>query len=266
MTIDYGLFDERRLSPPIFYPRPDLSETPPGATDHLIEVEPGVSLSARHHAAPQSRGTILYFHGNGEVVGDHDDIAPLYHHIGLDLFVVDYRGYGRSGGRPSFAALVTDAHPVAERFHAVLHERGAVGPRWIMGRSLGAHPAIELAARRPEGFRGLILESAAANLRRLFSRFAESPPPDPGVLHDLLAAHEAKIAGITLPTLILHGQRDELIPLAHAEELRDRMAAAERSLVVIPGAGHNDILFRGQRLYFESIRAFVAGSPAPEGG
>lgn len=255
MGIEYGLFDRMKLSFPIFYPRGDTSRAPPGAVDHLLEVEPGVSLSARHYTSPSSSGTVLYFHGNGEVVGDHDDIAPLYHDIGLDLFVVDYRGYGRSGGRPSVAALVADAHPVAGRFHALLDERGATGPRFVMGRSLGAHPALEIAARRPEGFRGLILESAAASLRRLFARFVEPAPAS--VTEELIAAHEAKIASITLPTLLLHGERDELIPLAYATDVRDLMKAADRTLVVIPGAGHNDILFRGLEIYFESIRDFV---------
>ena len=148
MTIDYGLFDRVEMAIPLFYPRPDRTPAPPGATDHAIEVAPGVSVAARHYAAAGARGTLLYFHGNGEVVGDHDGIAPLYRAVGLDLFVVDYRGYGGSGGRPSVAALVADAHPVAERFHALLDARGASRARFLMGRSLGSHPAVELAARR----------------------------------------------------------------------------------------------------------------------
>src|SRR5262249_157568 len=93
----------------------DSSRAPQGAADHLIQGAPGVSLGARHYRGDIGSPTILYFHGNGEVVGDHDSIAPLYHRAGLDLFVVDYRGYGRSGGKPSFAALVEDAHPAAAR-------------------------------------------------------------------------------------------------------------------------------------------------------
>lgn len=255
MTIDYGLFDRVEMAIPLFYPRPDRTPAPPGATDHAIEVAPGVSVAARHYAAAGARGTLLYFHGNGEVVGDHDGIAPLYRAVGLDLFVVDYRGYGGSGGRPSVAALVADAHPVAERFHALLDARGASRARFLMGRSLGSHPAVELAARRPEGFRGMILESTAAHLRRLLMRLAV--PLDPGESEALLAAHEAKIAGITMPVLMLHGERDTLIPLEQARAIEALLRNAERSLVVVPGAGHNDILWSGRAQYFEAIDAFV---------
>lgn len=255
MSIDYGVLDRAELSTPIFYPRPDRTLAPPGAVDHAIDVAPGVALSARHYAAPGSAATFLYFHGNGEVVSDHDDIAPLYHRIGIDLFVVDYRGYGRSGGRPTFETLVSDALPVAERFHALLDAQGHPGARFLMGRSLGSHPVLEIAARRPEGFRGLILESAAADLRRLLGRLVT--PAAASVAEPLVAAHEAKIASITLPTLLLHGERDEIIPLAHATGVRDLLSTPDKTLVVIPGAGHNDILWRGGDLYFGAIRGFV---------
>ena len=255
MMINYSVFDGIKLLFPIFFPRSDTSPPPPGAEDHLIPVEPGISLAARHYISPSSFGTILYFHGNGEVVADHDGIAGFYHGVGLDLFVVDYRGYGGSGGRPSIASLVSDAHPIAARFHAILDERGARGPRFIMGRSLGAHPALEVAVNRPEGFRGLILESAAASLHRLMARFAD--PPAMGALDEVITAHNAKIAKNKLPTLFLHGEQDELIPLSHAEDIRALMTAADTSLVVIKKAGHNDILFRGLEIYFDSIRDFV---------
>lgn len=256
MDIDNDVLDRMELAIPLFYPRPDRSPAPPGATDSLIEVAPGVAIAARHYVADPSFPTVLYFHGNGEVVGDHDDIAPFYHRIGLNLFVVDYRGYGRSGGRPSFAALVADAHPVAAHFHAALDERGMSAPRFLMGRSLGGYPAVELAARRPDRFRGLILESAAANLRRLIARFAVPVPA--AVAEPLIAAHDAKIASITLPTLLLHGEHDELIPLAHATGIHDLLQSKDRELVVIAGAGHNDLLFNGFAQYFGAIRAFVA--------
>lgn len=255
MNIDYGVLDRAELSTPIFYPRPDRTPAPPGAVDLSIAVAPGALLSARHYTAAGSSATLLYFHGNGEVVSDHDDVAPLYHHIGIDLFVVDYRGYGRSGGHPTFETLVSDGLPVAERFHAILDEQGHRGGRFLMGRSLGSHPVLEIAARRPARFRGLILESAAANLRRLLGRLVT--PAAAGVAEALVAAHEAKIASIQLPTLLLHGERDDLIPLAHAEGVRDLLATPDKTLVVIRGAGHNDILWRGGDVYLGAIRGFV---------
>lgn len=253
---DYSLLDRAGAGSMVFYPRRDHTVPPPGAIDVDIEAEPGVVIGARLYAADPSFPTILYFHGNGEVVGDHDGIAPLYHAIGCNLFVVDYRGYGRSGGEPSFAALVSDAHAAAVRFHDELDARGFAAPRFVMGRSLGSHPALELAARRPDRFGGVIIESGAANLRRL-AQFAGATMAAEEA-RALIDAHEAKIRSIRLAALIIHGERDELIPVEHAAALYDLLEHTDRDLVIIPGAGHNDILWFGQREYFGAIQRFVA--------
>jgi len=253
---DYALIDRAGSSAGIFYPRGDSSHAPAGATDLLLEVAPGVSLGARFYASDPALPTVLYFHGNGEIAGDHDDIAPFYHqYAGANLFVVDFRGYGRSGGRPSFATLVSDGPAAAERFHATLDEAGFSGRRFVMGRSLGSHPALEIAARCPERFLGLVIESGAANLRRLAERLGGGAVS--GEVAALVAGHEAKVAAIRLPALLIHGERDDLIPLAHARVLYDLLAGTERELLVIPGAGHNDILWVGIGPYFDAIRSFV---------
>lgn len=255
-ALDYGLLDRAGAARFIFYPRRDDNQPPPGAVDIDIAVEPDISVGARLYTAAPALPTILYFHGNGEVVSDHDGIAPLYQEIGCNLFVVDYRGYGRSGGAPSFATLVADAHAAAARFHAVLDERGFSGRRYLMGRSLGSHPALELAARLPERFSGLVIESGAANLRRLVEFIGASATA--GDARALVKAHEAKIRAIRLPTLIIHGERDELIPVDHAAALYDLLEGTGRDLLIIPGAGHNDILWLGREQYFAAIQRFVA--------
>ncbi|MEZ4300207.1 MAG: alpha/beta fold hydrolase [Polyangiaceae bacterium] len=252
MSSEYTQIDSRPFTTPLFYPRADASPPPEGARDHHIEVAPGVTLAARHYHSPASTGTVLYFHGNGEVIPDHDDIAPLYHRISLDLFVVDFRGYGQSTGRPTFSTLLSDAHPVAARFHAFLAATHPTHRRFVMGRSLGAWPACELAARAPASFEALLLESPSASLPRILARLAAPLPPSES--DALVAAHLEKLASIRLPTLILHGRRDTLIPLHHAESLKSHLKSAPCTLQVIDNAGHNDILFRGQPLYFDSIR------------
>lgn len=133
--------------------------------------------------------------------------------------------------------------------------------RYLMGRSLGALPALEAAAHTA-GFGGLIIESGASNLRRSLDRY--------GLLETelgarLAQAHEAKLASINLPTLIIHGEFDELVPLETAHQLFDLLALAERKLVTISEAGHNDLLWTGERLYFASIEELVVatGGAAP---
>lgn len=253
---DYALLDASGQSASIFFPRRDVTPPPPGSADVQLPVEPGIAVAARWFAFSPEAPTVLYFHGNGEVASDHDDIAPLYKNIGLNLFVAEFRGYGASNGRPGMASLVADAHPVTARFHELLDEQGFAAERYIMGRSLGSHPALEIAANLGERFRGLIIESGAANLRRLALRMGVDPE-DGAEGQALVEAHEAKVRGIRLPVLILHGQRDDLVPLETAVHLHDLLENAEKELVVIPGAGHNDILFVGYQQYFDSIAAFV---------
>lgn len=251
---DYALLDRAGLGRSAFYPRPDRAPAPAGCREHRFEVDPGVELLARLYEHDREWPTLLYFHGNGEVASDHDDIAPAYSEIGLNLLVVEFRGYGGSGGMPGFASLMADARTVAGAAQAWLESEGFRGPRLVMGRSMGALCAQEIAANAPEAFRGLILESGVGGLGRMAQRVAV----DGNEAQRLVAAHEAKLRSIRLPVLMLHGERDQLILLSAAAEMYDLLATTERELVVIPDAGHNDILWVGFRQYFGAIRAFVA--------
>jgi hypothetical protein len=254
--LDYALLDRSGAGATVFYPRPDPVAPPEGAADLAIEVAPGVAVGARFYGFDRALPTILYFHGNGEVASDHDDIAPFYHQAGANLFVVEFRGYGRSGGRPTFASLVGDALPVVEAFHAQLDTGGFAGSRFVMGRSLGTQPALEAAARGAGRLRGLIVESGAGNLRRMAGRLGLDPAaPDVTALVD---GHEAKVRSIRLPALVIHGEDDDLVPIQAAFDLLELLGEGERQLVVIPGAGHNDLLWRGVQEYFTAVADFVA--------
>ena len=250
---DYALLD-RAGGGSVFFPRADGFPPPTGASDHLIEVEPGIAVAARFYASDPSLPTILYFHGNGEIASDHDDIAPLYHEARTNLFVAEFRGYGKSGGQPSLASVIADCRPIVESFHATLDQQGFDARRFVMGRSLGTHAALEIAARHAGRLRGLIVESGAANIRRMLGRLGLDDTREGEALADL---HEAKVRSIRLPTLLLHGEVDELVPVGQSAVLYDLLSETDRELVVIPGAGHNDILWRGLDQYFEAIVSLV---------
>lgn len=254
----YALLD-RVGAASIFFPRDDQRPPPPGSRDLSIEVDAGIEVAARFYAQDPANPTILYFHGNGEVAADHDDIAPFYHAIGLNLFVAEFRGYGRSNGQPSYEALVEDAHPVVEFFHTALDQEGFDARRYIMGRSLGSQPALEVASRAADRFQGLIIESGAGLIGRMLQRLGLELSGEAAALAE---HHESKIRAIRLPALLIHGERDDLVPIRAAIELDELLAETERELVVIPDAGHNDLLWRGQTRYFEAIAKFVAGTAA----
>ncbi len=256
---DYALLD-RAGAASIFFPRTDARPAPPGAIDLRIDVEPGVEVAARFYAHDPAHPTILYFHGNGEVAADHDDIAPLYSEIGVNLFVAEFRGYGQSSGEPSLASLVGDAATIVESFHATLDAQGFADRRFIMGRSLGSHPALEIAAHAADRFRGLIIESGAANIQRLMSRLGLAETEEGAAL---VAHHESKIRGIRLPALLIHGERDDLVPVSQAADLYDWLSETERELLIIPNAGHNDLLWVGRQQYFAAIRELVESGVHP---
>ncbi len=238
-----------------FFPTLRRSPLPAGATDLRVPAAPGVEIGCRFHPGRPDGGNLLFFHGNGETVYDYDDIARLFTDLGLNLFLADYRGYGSSTGAPSFPSMLADAHTILAAFESLLTERGLAGPRFVMGRSMGGHSAVELAAHHPDTLSGLILESSAPNISRLLEYLEEIG--DQAGAATLSRLHNAKVQAITLPILAIHGERDELIPIGRAVEFFDLLTTPNKHLERIPRAGHNDILWVGTDQYLQAVRAFT---------
>ena len=249
---DYSVLDRPDISKNSFYPRRSWTSTPQGAEDHSVAVQEGVSLSCRFFPVELDSPTILFFYGNGETAVDYDGIAPLYNQIGANFFVADYRGYGRSGGSPAFSTMLSDAHKVLEALRVTLETGRYTGPIFVMGRSMGRHPAFELAARSPDKVEGLIVESGRASL----GQFANGI--DPSQAQSLAAEYLEKVRSISIPVLVIHGEMDTLAPVQDAVKMYDDFASEQKRLVTLPGAGHNDLLHVGIDQYFAAIRHFVS--------
>jgi len=255
------LLDRPEVSQVLFYPRRayDLASALAGARSIGVQVEPGIVLGGQLYPAAPDAPAILFFHGNGEIAQDYDDVAPMYTRLGITLLVMDYRGYGASGGTPTASHLLSDAVAVFQAMGRLLNENGLAPVRlYVMGRSLGSAAAIEIAARADERLAGLIVESGLANTLALLARLG---------LQVRGADEErdgfgsgAKLSRIALPVLIIHGQDDVLIPASDAHELHRRCASPDKQLVLIPRAGHNDLMMVGMRMYMEAIRQFVKGN------
>jgi hypothetical protein len=260
----FPLLDPREIDARIFYPRPDRSASPPqGAEDHLFSVAPNISIGARFYLSDPQGVHFLFFHGNGEIASDYDDAAPFYHQYGISLLAVDYRGYGKSQGTPSINTLLSDGLTVFDLISEWKGDQGRRGPLLVMGRSLGSAPAIEIASRRMERIGGMILESAFAYSLPLLALIG-IPVESLGLEEKDGFQNVQKITQISKPTLILHSQFDELIPLKEADILLKNSGARRKEMIIIPGAGHNDIIERCGRLYFETIARF-ANSLKPRG-
>lgn len=249
---DYTALDRPEISMNSFYPRPGWPATPEGAEDHTFVVEDAVSLSGRLFLVSVGAPTILFFYGNGETAADYDGIAPLYNRIGVNFVVVDYRGYGGSGGSPTFSAMVSDAHVVLATIKATLTNKQFTGPIFVMGRSMGRHPAFELAANASDQIDGLIIESGRPTLGQFLHGVEES------LAQCMEADYRAKVASINVPVLVIHGEIDTLAPLQEAVRMFDSFASPKKGMIVVPGAGHNDLLYRGLEQYFGAIHSFVS--------
>lgn len=252
---DYSLIEGTEAAYRGFFPRPEPQATPPGARDVLVPVAEGVEIGCRLHPGAPEGPSILFFHGNGETVPDYDGIAPAYTRLGINLFVADYRGYGFSTGLPSFPTMLQDAHKVLAAFQQTLDGEGRTGPRFVMGRSMGCHSAVELAAHHPDELRGLIAESGAASASRMVEYLEAAGRAEEAA--ELGRRHLDKIRAIALPILMIHGEWDELIPLARALEFYEMLTVEQKRLLVIRQAGHNDIMWVGMREYMEAVREFV---------
>jgi alpha-beta hydrolase superfamily lysophospholipase len=222
-----------------------------------IEVEAGIRVGYALWVCDESGPTILHFHGNGEVVDDYEWIASVYAQIGVNLFSVDYRGYGGSDGTPTFTNVLRDASVVYQACVKILRERGLSRSLFVMGRSIGSIPACEVALRHQEGIRGLIIESGAANNFRY--RWPRARPQHEDVLgDDGVFLNKVKLRQVSAPTLIIHGRMDDIVPFSEGEELYLNSAAPDKRLLAVPYAGHNDLLAIDPKGYFGAIRELIA--------
>jgi pimeloyl-ACP methyl ester carboxylesterase len=253
----WRLLDGDARSSRVFYPRRARTAPPPHARDYDIPVAPGVTVGARWHRFEASNATMLAFHGNGETVCDYDDVAMGWRGVGINLFMVDYRGYGWSGGKPSLRALYDDAGAVATFFLNELAAENAPAAEkpLLFGRSLGSSPATRIAVERGADFRGLILESAFGDVAPLLGLFGFGAAEVSSEVRRLLSNAELLLR-VRIPVLLLHGSDDDLLPPSHARANFSAIPHDEKALCLIDGAGHNDILgFTDE--YFGAIADFL---------
>ena len=254
-SYDYSKLDQPEVLQAIFHPRPEAENVlpPPDVVDNTIQVGEGIQVHARFHLAGKEDPNILFFHGNGEIVSDYDTIGPFYTKYGMNFLVVDYRGYGRSKGTPTVSTMLQDSHSVFTAVKTWLVAAEHTGPLFIMGRSLGSAPALELAANHTADIAGLIIESGFATSLPLLLNL--------GVDVNRLNVTEGdgfrnvrKISSVDKPTLIIHGQHDEIIPVNSAAILQDQSPARIKELQIVPGASHNTIIASTGELYFSVIK------------
>jgi hypothetical protein len=210
----------------------------------------GTKLFGWHVQFSPAAPVLLWCHGNaGNVIHRLENLAELYR-LGLSVFIFDYRGYGRSSGKPTEEGLYQDA---LSAYGYLAGTRGVRPERLILfGRSLGASVAGEIATQRPAA--GLILESPFPSIAAMARAHYAGLP-----MHWLLSGRfplGERLARVSMPVLVIHGDRDDIVPIALGREV---FAAARepKSFYVIEGADHNDTYRVGGRAYFQRLRQFI---------
>jgi hypothetical protein len=256
--IDYSALDKPEVTQIIFHPRPESGRFPATAAEEiLIPVEGHISIGAWFHLAAKEAPNILFFHGNGEIAADYEDLGPIYNRMGINFLAVDYRGYGRSGGNPTVSSMMRDCHAIYSFTRKWLRDNGYSGPFIVMGRSLGSAPALELASSYAEETDGLIIESGfalAGPLLRLLGvdlhnfNFTESKG----------FQNLDKIKRFRNPVLIIHAEFDHIIPFSNAAQFYSQSPSPDKTLLKVPGANHNDIFSRSLMEYMSTVKSFAS--------
>ena len=202
-------------------------------------------------ATNSATATLLFFHGKSGNLSDCLEKIHFFHDMGLDVFAIDYHGFGRSGGAPSERALTGDA---LAAYGYLTGKRGVKPERlYIYGEGLGAAVAIDLAARVPAA--GLITEGANTSI-------IEKVEDDwPLIPWQFLLRNQfdslTRIRDVHIPVLMIHSAEDELVPFNSSRRLC-ALAHEPKELVEIHGK-HADVLIDSLDVYYDKIEHFVRG-------
>ncbi len=238
--------------------RPDTSIQPyPVIEDVTLITDDGVKLHAWYctpardgGALPVSRA-ILYLHGNAGNLSHRYDQLHLFMFLGCAILIIDYRGYGRSEGKPSEVGLYLDG--LAAWKHLVGERGFSPGGVIMLGKSLGGAVACELASQEPIEPGGVILQAAFTSVPDMARRVM---PIVPRSFIRTQMNNLDKIERVTCPKLLIHGTADTVVPFGMSEQLF-AAAAEPRQFHAVPGADHNDVAAVGGRAYLEAIAQFI---------
>jgi len=245
-----SIFDSEILNSRYFFPRKEEFPDP-----FWVECN-GERLSCYYHLIDPAAKTVIFFHGNGEIVADYIDfLLPIFTSLECNCFLAEYRGYAMSSGQPALVAMLKDVEAIIKAINLPLNQL------IIFGRSIGSIFAIHGAYRFPE-ISGLILESGVANvLDRILLR---ASPEELGVpsqrLEEEAAAHlnqQQKLRDFKGSSLIMHARGDTLLDVSNGQKLF-QWAPQPKKLKIFDHGDHNSIFPANSQAYIEELAAFIS--------
>lgn len=227
-------------------PAPSYTETIQGYTK--ITSKTAQPVAAIHLKAPPNAPTIIYSHGNAEDIGLSINFFKALHKRGFGVIAYDYPGYGLSPGKPTEESTEQAIKSAWE--YAV---KSGISPSSIVivGRSIGSGPSVWLASQNKPA--GLILISPLKSAYAVAFKY----PIFPG---DLFPNYK-RIADIHTPLLVIHGERDDIIPYSHGQAIYQNSPAPNKSLVPIKNSGHNDLFENASDQILDSMTDFIHQLP-----
>ena len=221
--------------------------------DIYFNAPDGVKLHAWFIPARNPSATLLWYHGNaGNLTHRLDNILEL-RPLRLNIFIFDYRGYGRSEGKPDQNGIFQDSQAAYD--YLTLNKNIAPENLFLFGRSLGGVCAIEIASKNKAA--GLIVESAFTSAREMADKMFPFFPLKFLLRNKYNAI--GTIASVNMSKLFLHGTEDELVPYSMGQKLF-KAAREPKEFYAIKGAGHNDTYSVGGKEYIDTLELFIQKS------
>lgn len=236
----------------IFYPSRKILATPADIglsfEDVYLKTQDGVTIHGWFIPSAGAKATLIFLHGNAGNIGDRLEKIQIFQGLGLNVFIIDYRGYGKSEGRPTEAGIYKDA--LAAYDH--LLSRRDVDPNRVIayGASLGGTAAVDLATKRR--LYALIVDSSFTHAVDMAKRIY---PFIPSFLVGIKMDNIGKIKTITIPKLFIHSKDDEIVPLELGRRLFEA-AAPPKEFLEITG-GHNEGYSESQEKIIRGMELFL---------
>jgi uncharacterized protein len=256
MGFNSSMIDSSIVSSLIFHPR--KVSKPKNLPDNIkilqFRIVDEVTIGGLFFKKSSEIPSVLYFHGNGEISTDYLNIYKLFFQINVNLAVVDYRGYGFSTGNPFYSSLFSDSLVIYDQFIRLLESQKMNTDFFVMGRSLGSVCASEIGSMRNQ-HKAIIFESGFASLFNVMTHLFNFQQISRDDLENW--SNSKRMKKIIVPTLIIHGTRDNIIPYTEASLILNNLPSQiEKQLISIEGANHNDILMYND-IYFKALGEFI---------
>ena len=238
----------------VFFPGKRIVDTPETIGLHYEDVYLATDDDLRLHGwyipHADAQATVLFFHGNAGNISHRLDSISIFHELGLSVFIIDYRGYGRSDGRPSEPGTYQDA--LAAWNYLVDERRLRPDEIIIFGRSLGGGVGAQLAATVTPA--AVILESTFTSIKELGKYYYPYLP-----VSRIVRIHypvDEYIASFKCPVMVIHSDEDDVVPVQHGQRLFEH--APEPKMFLPISGDHNTGFLLSREVYVEGMKRFLA--------